>query len=323
MAKVEFYLIRRNKGVRWPPIFVIGPPRAGTTLFYQLMVQGLRLSYLCNLAAGFPKSPGVLTYLLGAFRAIRPPYLFDSDYGETKGWNAPNQGRQMWARWFGSCQAYFGAGCLSHRELRELQGTIRLLECSRMAPFVNKSQGHSVRLLPLHEAFPQAVFVRLHRDPLFIARSILRGREKYSGNREKWFSAMPSNWQGIQQKQPLRQICEQIYSLEADMSRDCMVSGEDRVFHVHYEELCNAPAKVLDDFVSFYLDCSGIKLAYNGPVPPRFQKSCGAPVGEEDLYFLRRYLIELFGEDSAYTVTDDALLSNKKISVSKSNFGRA
>lgn len=213
-AKTENLFVSQGIAPAWNPVFIIGLPRAGTTLMYQMMVFGLKLSYLCNLAAKYSKSPGVISNITSCIKSIEPPNLFTSDYGSTKGWNAPNQGRRIWARWFGSKQAYCKSDFLTNSSVLELRGTIRLLERSMKAPFINKSQGHGVRLLPLNRAFPEAVFVKVHRAPIFVSRSILYGRETYFGSRQQLFSARPSNYNKIQKKAPLRQICEQIYYLD-------------------------------------------------------------------------------------------------------------
>jgi len=34
--------------LRYPPLFIIGPPRTGSTLLYQLVVQRFDVGYLAN-----------------------------------------------------------------------------------------------------------------------------------------------------------------------------------------------------------------------------------------------------------------------------------
>lgn len=78
------------------------------------------------------------------------------------------------------------------------------------------------------------------------------------------------------------------------MARDSMVLGEDRFFHVDYEELCNCPSKILNDFVKFYYNRTGIELSYRCTLPESFQPSSGAPIEPENLDCLHQHLQELF-----------------------------
>jgi len=223
LARTEEAILRRALAPRWAPIFIIGPPRSGTTLVYQVLLRRFLLSYFCNLVANFPLSPGIVTKILARITGIDPPPLFVSQYGDTSGWNAPSQGHAIWARWFGKVQGYYGGGVLSASALKQLRGTVAMVEAAFRAPFINKSIGHSVRLQPLAEAFPNSLFVRVHRNPLQIAQSILRGRRDYFGDQDHWFSVRPKQYDDIKEHEAINQVCEQIYYTNENIESDVQV----------------------------------------------------------------------------------------------------
>ena len=82
-----------HQGARpvWPPIFIVGPARSGTTLIYQGLTQAFRVSYFSNLAACFPMCPGVVGSTVARVGGCEPPPSFKSRYGKTRGWQAPSK----------------------------------------------------------------------------------------------------------------------------------------------------------------------------------------------------------------------------------------
>src|SRR3546814_8829467 len=71
---------------------IVSPPRSGSTLLYLLAVQKYRLSYFSNFAMACPASPALLTLLGAPFGACAGGASLDNSFGETPGWNGPNQG---------------------------------------------------------------------------------------------------------------------------------------------------------------------------------------------------------------------------------------
>ena len=130
LARRERSLLTDEIKNSWPPIFIIGLPRSGSTLLYQVLTSGLSLSYFCNLANDFYLSPVMVTKLLSRFGVIVPPRKYESWYGDTDGWNAPSSGRAIWKRWFPSDQSYVGMNELPPISLRSMRSTIGMIETS-------------------------------------------------------------------------------------------------------------------------------------------------------------------------------------------------
>lgn len=292
--KKEETLIRKDIGIGYPVIFIIGPPRTGSTLLYQLITRCFKVCYFSNFMMRFPFSPCYIAKFIAPFNACDPPNYFDSSYGEIDGWKAPSQGYKAWNRWFPDDQSYVGSGAISKEKLRELRNTIALLQIFFKAPFVNKWQGHSVRILPLVEAFPEVLFIRIKKEPELSAQSILHGRRLFLGDEKKWMSTRPREYNEIIHKEPIQQVCEQVFYIEKNIDLDIKHIGESKCMTVDYEELCASPPKVMDQINSFIIN-QGINrpLEQRHNIPSSFPCDHKISVSDSEYRKIENYLAKL------------------------------
>jgi hypothetical protein len=284
--------LRRTTSPPFPPIFLTGLPRVGSTLVYQTLVRGLHLGFFHNAAALFPAAPCAISGLLARLAPCsEPPAVFTSKYSVTPGWNAPSQAREIWGRWFPMDQSYVPAGYLDASSRQELRATVGFIERLAGAPFVGKAQGHAVRILPLGEAFPGAIFVRVRRPHPEVAASILAGRRECFHDDTHWFSAKPSGHDALLSLDPCAQITGQIHGLERDMDRDLWTAAAGRVFEITYEEFCAAPAAFLSRFAAFYRNNTGHALRARHPVPETFAPSRQPRVSPDEARLLQEQLV--------------------------------
>lgn len=300
MTAIERRLIRYDRDLPYPPIFIIGIPRSGTTLLYQLMTDCFEVAYLSNLMARHYDHPCTVSYGLSHLNGCTPPRDFQSSYGETTGWRAPSQGWLFWARWFPGEQAYVGAGEISSNSIREMRNTIALIESIYHRPFVNKNLSLGVRLQPLNEAFPEALFIRIHRDRIDNAQSLLKGRKEYAGDINNWISVKPLEYSLIRSKDPITQVCEQIYYLEDNINKDISLIGEERCLSLSYAELCGKPREVVKKISEFYE-----KKTYKGALrkrhdPPEFfDISAGKKCHTEEYVRIKECIEKLYAAAEA------------------------
>jgi len=252
LANYEYYKNEQYRDVRWAPIFILGAPRTGTTLLYQVLCSCLKLSFFCNAALYFPRSVATATGVISRFIEIIPPRRFESFYGETDGWSSPNQGRSVWKRWFPADQSWIDPNSLGFRDLIQLRGTIGRIEEYFQFPFINKSQGNCVRVDSLVKAFPNAMFIVLKRDYKYTIQSILRGKRLLFGDDDCWFSVKPSNFENLSNTSGVEQIAYQIYYLEKDIYNSLSSFENISIFELCYEDFCLNPNIYLHKIVNFY-----------------------------------------------------------------------
>lgn len=290
LSKVERALLDASHAPRFAPVFVIGLPRVGSTLVYQALVRRFTVSYLCNAAAGLPDSPALVSTALCRMRSVAPSADFRNFYGVTRGWNGPAQAREVWGRWFPEDQSHVGPGTIGATARAQVRATVALIERAFGMPFANKTQGHAVRIEALCEIFADAVFIRVNRDRLEVAESILRGRRDYFGDERHWFSAKPSNFEQLAGCGPFDQIAGQIRGIEGDMARAFNRVGVSRLLEVDYREFCSSPLACLDGIRDFYEERSGTRLQFRGSVPEVFEVSQRERVTPAESRLLREAL---------------------------------
>lgn len=268
MESLDNRLNERVSGTDFPPVFILGAPRTGTTLIYQCLCQSLELSYLCNFASGHFRYAATATALASKVTTIEPPESYANKYGTTAGWSAPSQGNKFWARWFPSDQSYVSK--VDDKALRQVVGSVARMEKACKTPFINKVQGHCARVLPLTEAFPDAVFIKVGREYVPTVQSILRGRRKFHKDEEQWFSVKPSSFESIRQEPLITQICLQIKGVEDDIARDLAQNGKCLVVDISYEDFCKDPRGFISDFSQKYLAETGYDLKVRRECPASF-----------------------------------------------------
>lgn len=298
LEKIENGLLMFNYKPSFSPIFIIGVPRSGSTLLYQLIAYCFEVSYLTNKLAKHNTFPCILSLPLSIIGGCNSPELFDSNYGEVPGWRSPSQGWTFWDRWFPSeDQSYVGLNELSEATTKKLRNTILLMEKIYKRPFVNKAMSLGVRILPVSHAFPEALFIRIHRNQLDIAQSILKGRSDYMGDKNKWFSVKPSEYEKIKDKDYITQVCGQIYFLERDMDRDIQIIGKHRCLDIQYAELCTNPKSVIEKIEQFYnLNTYYGQIRKRKEPPPYFNLSTGKKCNDSDYNLLKKSLQHFYGK---------------------------
>jgi len=294
LGHVENYITAKQDQPEYPPIFIVGPARSGTTLIYQSIIYYFNVSYFSNSMTFFPSVPAITAKILSYVNGCSSPKNFSSNYGKVKGWNAPSQGHQIWIRWFPKNQS---ANRLefSQANKRKLTGTLSYIEKCYQAPFVNKWPGFSVYLLQLASAFPNALFIRVQRDYLQNAQSILKGRYDLTGDPGKSISRVPVSYKQYEGRDYIEQVCAYLYGIEEQLKFDIQKIGSDKVFNVRYEDFCTQPLNIMRQLKDWYDSMSGRSISIrNNDFPDKFHISKTQKIDDSELEVLNRKLKELY-----------------------------
>jgi hypothetical protein len=273
---MERVLQQRARDLQVPVCFILGPPRSGTTLLYELLVRRFRFAYISNLAHRLYRTPLSATFLgrplITAWRGD-----FESRYGHIGGWGAPSEGGWVWNRWVPE----------SHNLTEEhaarlpvdvIRGTISGLSRAMHAPFLNKNVMHSVHMRLLDRLFPGCLFLHMHREPAANVRSILRARVQSGGPRtgdDPWWSVKPKEWSSFKDADLVTQASAQVYYVHHNIEDDTARLGEQRTLIMDYHGMCTDPRSTLER-VSAFLGRAGVVLEIRDQVPARFPLSQGA-----------------------------------------------
>ncbi len=273
-----------------PPLFIVGPPRSGTTLLYQLLIARFKLGYISNIAAFSPKAPLIGSKIANMI-VTNKINNFSSKYGRTKGLNQPHEFGAFWRRWFPAGEneipPYAYVPWESKIDLRELRSEIVALTEFFNAPMVFKIVENSFRLAPLSQIFPEALFLICKRNPLDIAQSILKMRVNRLGTKDKWIAVKPKEYERIKDYPYYLQISYQIYYTYKQIYEDADKIGVHRFLEVHYEDVCKDVHSELERIKRFVWDY-GCQLVIKSEVPKKMELVTGRRVSEDDYIKLKK-----------------------------------
>lgn len=287
LAPKEARMLARQPPARWPHVFILGAPRSGTSLFYELMITGFHFAYFSNLAHRFYKTPLSVSQL-GQRLVAKYEAGYQSDYGHIAGWPAPNEGGWIWQRWLQD-GPWVDEHMLPQLPVDEIRATIAGMSEISGTPFINKNVMHSNRVRLLNVLFPGCLFLEVRRDVKDTVRSIIRAQQRDKGPKQghdQWWSVRPTNTGG---NTLLERACRQVTGVAQDIKRDCMHAGQNRLFSVEYSALCANPQKTLSEVTQF-LEQHGVPAISRNPVPKQFALHASTPLSPEDEAELDRIL---------------------------------
>lgn len=247
---------RYSKTATAPPIFIVGPPRSGTTLLYQLLIANYRFSYFSNLSHRFYKTP-ISTYWLTHRLVSSKPTDLTSTFGTTNGWFSANEGGWIWQRFWRDSD-WKSEQDLGNIPVLKLRSLTNAMSAIGQAPFLNKNVMHSNKIRLLNHIFPGCLFIQINRDLEDNARSIIKAQCTSGGprlNQNNWWSVQPKHSKLYFNASIAEKAVYQILAVARDIERDANHIGKARLCAVSYTDLCDFPKrelKKIEEFLSSY-----------------------------------------------------------------------
>lgn len=252
LSPLEFVLEQRARSDDQPICFIVGPPRSGSTLLYELMVTRFQCGYFSNLAKRLFRVPVAATWLCRKVMRDRQG-SFDSVYGELEGNAAPSEAGRVWAHWMPYAAPYL----LDKPGLTPARMRRKLAAIGRIAgrPMIVKNMILQSDFPLLLKTFPNAVFIYIDRDWADNAHSLVRARQdKTSMDASGWWSLRPTGWQAYADADPVTQSCAQVVLSHRDLAAGFnTLDHPDRVLKISYEALCTEPERALSDMEAFFV----------------------------------------------------------------------
>jgi len=253
MANRHFLSRQRKPKSVSRPVFVVGPPRCGSTLLFQALTGAVFFSYFTNEMMRYPHC--VPLFVFHRRPLLGPPYSFGSEYGRTVGRRAPHEAWPFWRRFYPRGEDdYVERHGLSTAQSAEIIASIAFIEAFYDAPFLVKNLESVLRLRSLQELFPGAIYIVVKRDLRAVVSSILRGRVRLVGGRDYWMGMRPRGWRSLTDEPPHVQAVRQALAAYEAFYRDVRTR---RYLEIYYEDFCEAPAAALEE-VAVFLDAHGV-----------------------------------------------------------------
>ena len=223
---------------RIPLVFILGSPRTGSTLVYQLIVNFLGFYYFSNFVVDHFAETPIVGVALEQSLNPREPVSYESAYGKTNGPWEPSEASAVFKKWFGGGHP---SQVVSAAVLPEMESHLFLTMKSIYAltgrPMVVKNAWNCFRIADISRIFPNAHFVWIRRDIAHSALSDLAARYRRGGP-EVWNSATPANYLEIQKLPYWEQVVEQQYEYNITLQQDLQTHAEGRFYETWYEDIC-------------------------------------------------------------------------------------
>ncbi|CAK0762462.1 conserved hypothetical protein [Gammaproteobacteria bacterium] len=257
LARLNDWLVQhqemcyRDLPETYPTLFVIGAPRSGTTLLMQLITSHLRVGYINNLIAAFWKAPEIGIRLSKKLLPLGMASSYQSNFGRTVGINEPHEFGYFWRDLLG--EYAMEQPIDPAQDIIDWERVRRVLLNMSHAfglPVVYKTVQLSWRIEAIARVLPHACFIRIRRDPVQNALSILQYRRTFFGDQEHWGSAKPNAYHWLKNEPYWKQVAGQVYFLEQETSRQIAAIGGRNVLELDYQRLCDTPRQVLDDITA-------------------------------------------------------------------------
>lgn len=264
-------LISKPRSRIHPPTFIIGPPRSGTTLVALAIVKAFPSSFFSRIAVGLclvngtpkPEISSRVTCL--AARLFSGVSKFENRYGSSRRITAPTESEIIWDSLFGTKYDAIDPASISQSQRDAIEQVVAATENGFGArPFIDKSTTASVRIEALRAIFPDAIFVRVTRDRMSVAQSIIIARQHRRFH--DWIGARPRQCLGMHNESIERQACAQIHYTERGIDEAIKSVGEENFLTVRYSDVCADPNRQIRRVGAFFAahripgECDGLEV---------------------------------------------------------------
>ncbi len=218
------------------PIFIVGAPRTGSTLLFQILSCYTKVTYISNLMALFPRYMAFI-HRLTKHRIDSNKDVKNSNYGIISGLHSPNEASKIFDFWIFNSPSSIITDAV--------KTTVYKISKQSKRPLLVKSMGVSLKLDTLMEYFPNAKIIFIKRDAFNTAKSILKARLDINGDVNTWWSLKPKGYEKVLDMNPQYQVLWQIDAINKQIEKDLY---NFKYVHVtiDYQALCQNPIETID-----------------------------------------------------------------------------
>jgi hypothetical protein len=241
----EFVITNLKLQNEFPPIFIIGNSRSGTTLVYSFLVNYFKFAFFSNATKSNP-----FAAILNSLRAADDFNSADysSNYGILNGNYQPSDGWDIFNRFF---PKYDLSEEPKYDEFYKLKNIFYFLEKCFDAPVLNKNNMNSIRISHLHQIFPNALFVWVKRDFINTVLSNLKGRMDLKIPKNHWFGMPAPHFYNKNFENEIERVIYRIFSVSIFI-KESLIESKANYLTVNYEDFCTNPFQIGQRINEYY-----------------------------------------------------------------------
>jgi hypothetical protein len=226
---------------QYNPVFIVGAPRTGTTILYQIITNYLDVLYIDNLINLARDNLYFGFWLSNKIFKNKPHNSYKSVYGNTssEGLHAPSEAGPFWYRWVPYDKIYLESNDIPDRKIDEIRNNIYSIVNRYNKIFIFKNNYTSQRLKLIKKITPEAKFIFIKRNPLYTAQSIILAREGVNADKNKWWSIKTRNYEELKDLTYIEQVVKQIYYIEKQIMTDIKLFNQQNLLIINYDEIVN------------------------------------------------------------------------------------
>ena len=223
----------------YQPVFIVGAPRSGSTVFFQALTNSLNVTYVSNLVELCRELPMVGFSLHDRIFDSRPHNSFTSKYGNTSRLYEPAESI-MWRQWLIPGRHYILPGEVSEEKKQAFKRTAWAILNRFSRPWVIKNLSFGMRLKLIKELFPEAYIIFIKRETFYNAQSIYVAYKNFGVADSELWSIRPPNYQDIRGLPLEQKVVAQVFYIEKEIEQNIGLFG-DRGITVQFEDFVNRP----------------------------------------------------------------------------------
>lgn len=229
------------------PVFIIGAPRTGSTILYQILTQYLNINYVNNFVAFGYRSFYLNFRISSLFFRNKSHNSFQSKYGNTSssGLNAPNEAGMFWRKWTTKGYDYVSTLDAENIDSTSLKNTICAVTNSSLKPLIFKNLNLGMKIALAIKIFPNSKFIFIKRDPIYTVQSIILARKKFQIEEHEWWSIKPPEYEKYKALNEVEMVVKQVFEIEKQISSDLKKLNADNYLIVNYESI--SIPKIIND----------------------------------------------------------------------------
>lgn len=221
------------------PIFIIGTPRSGSTLLYQLLTNTNELLYINNLINLFHRNLFTGFRLSDKFLGRKSHNCFKSELGNTLkcGWNGPSESGNFWYNWLDRRNGYEENNNIDECAIDQIRNVLLAIINKYQQPLLIKNLYNSQRLPLLAKIFPNCKIIWIKRDHNFTAQSIINARKKLKVPNDSFWSISPHGIKSITFQNEYDLVATQIKLIEKQIIKDSKYIFPENLKIINYENI--------------------------------------------------------------------------------------
>lgn len=251
------------------PIFIIGAPRTGSTLLFQLLLYCYHFSYISNIASFFYSCPATVTLLTQRIFGKYGNEDLKSEYGYVSGLMAPSEAGPLMERWFGKDLTRVN---VSYGDIGFVRQSMSAISHIMVGPCLFKTMKLTLKIEDLAKIFPGALFANIKRQPIYAAQSIILTRRKLLNSDRAWWSYELPDKDELLKLEPFEQVAFQIKTIWDLIEAGKRKLGPSRFVELTYEDLCHRTKETLNFFKKMCAE-NGLILKDRGDLTSTLMKS--------------------------------------------------